>query len=74
MERVAVLWALTRFYFRLVPGNWYRQPPFLPTPPAQYVRWRLRTAYGARRPPWSDVLRDLWQFGEWLRSFDKNLN
>ena len=26
--------------------DWYRRPPFLPLPPADYVRWRLHTAYG----------------------------
>lgn len=26
--------------------DWYRRPPFLPIPPASYLRWRLETAYG----------------------------
>jgi len=26
--------------------DWYRRPPFLPLPPASYMRWRLDTAYG----------------------------
>lgn len=26
--------------------DWYRRPPFLPLPPASYLRWRLDTAYG----------------------------
>lgn len=26
--------------------NWYRRPPFLPIPPASYLRWRMETAYG----------------------------
>jgi hypothetical protein len=25
---------------------WYAKPPFLPLPPASYMRWRLETAYG----------------------------
>jgi len=25
---------------------WYRRPPFLPVPPASYMRWRMETAYG----------------------------
>ena len=66
------MWALARFYFRLIPRDWYRQPPFIPVPPAAYIRWRLRTAYGKHQPRWSHVLRDVWQFGEWLRAFDKN--
>jgi hypothetical protein len=26
--------------------DWYRRAPFLPLPPADYVEWRLHTAYG----------------------------
>jgi hypothetical protein len=26
--------------------GWWRHPPFLPLPPASYLRWRLDTAYG----------------------------
>jgi len=26
--------------------DWYRRPPFLPLPSAQYLRWRMETAYG----------------------------
>jgi hypothetical protein len=26
--------------------DWFRRPPFLPVPPADYMRWRLHTAYG----------------------------
>ncbi len=26
---------------------WYRRPPFLPLPPAGYLKWRLDTAFGA---------------------------
>jgi hypothetical protein len=38
---------------------WYREPPFLPLPPAEYVRWRMLTAYGdeAAVPSVEDVLR-----------------
>jgi hypothetical protein len=72
MKHVAIFWALTRFYFRLIPRDWYRRLPFLPVPPAGYIRWRLRTAYGKHRPAWPDMLRDVWQFGDWLRTFNKN--
>jgi hypothetical protein len=71
MGPLAIVWALTRFYCRVIPRDWYRKPPFLPVPPASYVAWRMRTAYGNQRPPWREVLRDLWQFGGWLRTFDK---
>jgi hypothetical protein len=26
--------------------DWWRRAPFLPLPPAEYVEWRLHTAYG----------------------------
>lgn len=26
--------------------GWWRRPPFLPLPPADYMRWRMDTAYG----------------------------
>jgi hypothetical protein len=71
VKHVAIAWALVRFYFRLTPHDWYRKPPFVPFPPPMYIRWRLRTAYGKHRPPWSGVLHDLWQFGDWLRTFNK---
>lgn len=29
--------------------DWFRRPPFLPIPPADYMRWRLHTAYGDER-------------------------
>jgi hypothetical protein len=39
--------------------RWYREPPFLPLPPPEYVRWRMYTAYGDEKavPPAEDVLR-----------------
>ncbi|HEX6308227.1 MAG TPA: hypothetical protein VFZ69_08575 [Longimicrobiales bacterium] len=36
--------------------GWYRRPPFLPLPPADYVAWRLHTAYGEEGEPRSDEL------------------
>jgi hypothetical protein len=69
MKHVSIAWALVRFYFRMMPRDWYRRPPFLPLPPRKYVQWRLRTAYGSHRPPWPEVLHDMWQYGDWLRTF-----
>ena len=69
LKHFAIAWALLRFYFRLTPSDWYRKPPFIPVPPRTYINWRLRTAYGKYRPSWQEVLRDLWQFGDWLRTF-----
>lgn len=41
--------------------GWYRRPPFLPLPPASYLRWRLDTAYGDPEavPPEADTIRYL---------------
>jgi hypothetical protein len=41
--------------------DWYRRAPFLPLPPADYVAWRLHTAYGSEDaiPPAKDLARYL---------------
>lgn len=41
--------------------DWYRRLPFLPLPPASYMRWRLETAYGdpQARPSDDEVSRYL---------------
>jgi hypothetical protein len=70
MKHFGIAWALLRFYFRLIPRDWYRSWPFLPLAPREYLQWRLRTAYGKHRPPIREILRDLWQYGDWLRTFD----
>jgi hypothetical protein len=45
--------------------DWYRRAPFLPVPPADYLRWRMFTAYGDEHavPPLEDVVR----FARWRR-------
>lgn len=37
---------LVRVSWRFRSRRWYRQFPFLPLPDADYLRWRLHTAYG----------------------------
>jgi hypothetical protein len=39
--------------------GWYRRPPFLPLPPADYLRWRMDTAYGDpdASPPAAELAR-----------------
>jgi len=51
-DLASLAWAMRR-------RRWYREPPFLPLPPPEYVRWRMLTAYGDERavPPVEDVLR-----------------
>jgi hypothetical protein len=45
--------------------GWYRRPPFLPLPPAEYLRWRMYTAFGdeAALPDAAEVLR----YARWRR-------
>lgn len=31
--------------------DWWRRPPFLPLPDAEYLRWRAATAYGTPDAP-----------------------
>jgi hypothetical protein len=73
-RHLKIAWALARLYCRTVERRWYRRPPFLPLPPRTFLRWRLRTAYGAHRPPWTEILRDLWRFGDWLARFPAENN
>ncbi|MGH7448292.1 MAG: hypothetical protein ACREK1_12270 [Longimicrobiales bacterium] len=42
--RLVLLLAGAAWRFRAT--DWYRRAPFLPLPPAEYVEWRLHTAYG----------------------------
>jgi hypothetical protein len=50
---------LLRVAWRFRARGWWRRPPFLPIPPAEYVRWRMYTAYGDEGaiPPAADVER-----------------
>ncbi len=61
--RVAI--DLIRLVWAFRARGWYRQPPFLPIPPSEYVRWRMHTAYGDEDaiPPVGDVIR----FARWRR-------
>jgi hypothetical protein len=45
--------------------GWWRQPPFLPLPNREYLRWRMYTAYADEHavPPVDDVVR----FARWRR-------
>ena len=50
---------LLRVAWRFRRRRWYRRFPFLPLPAADYVRWRMHTAYGDHDavPPADDVIR-----------------
>jgi hypothetical protein len=57
-DLLSLAWAMRR-------RAWWTHAPFLPLPPAEYVRWRMYTAYGDEHavPPLQDVLR----FARWRR-------
>jgi hypothetical protein len=52
VDLVALAWSMRR-------RRWFREPPFLPLPPPEYLRWRMLTAYGDEDavPPVDDVIR-----------------
>jgi hypothetical protein len=56
---------LVRLAWSFRARDWYRQAPFLPFPPREYLRWRMFTAYGDEHavPPLDDVIR----FARWRR-------
>jgi hypothetical protein len=60
-----VAWDLLSLAWAMRMRGWYRTPPFLPVPPAEYLRWRMHTAYGdeSALPPPRDVLR----YARWRR-------
>jgi hypothetical protein len=60
-------WVGIRQALVLAPPGWWRRPPFLPLPAAEYLRFRLQTAYGGagdQAPAPADVLDYL----RWVRA------
>ena len=64
-----VAWDLVCLAWSMRRRAWYREPPFLPLPPLEYVRWRMYTAYGDENavPSVEDVIR----FARWRRKLLK---
>lgn len=48
--------------------NWWRRPPFLPLPTAEYLRLRLLTQYGDERATLTPD--DLVRYLTWRRAWD----
>lgn len=46
LSRPRLLLLLLGTAWRFRRRGWYRQAPFLPLPPDDYMRWRLHTAFG----------------------------
>jgi hypothetical protein len=66
LVRPSTAGALVRVAWRFRRRGWWRRFPFLPLPAADYLRWRMLTAYGDENavPPADDVIR----FARWATS------
>lgn len=61
------LWGTAvRQVFRLAPAGWWRRPPFLPLPPAEYVAMRATIQYGD--PKHSLEVEDLLKYLSWCKA------
>jgi hypothetical protein len=67
VRRPGLWWTATRQVLRMARRRWWTQPPFLPVPDRNYVRFRLETAYGMSEPRAADVVRYL----EWCRTSER---
>lgn len=61
--RPRLLASMARAAWRFRARGWWRQPPFLPVPPREYLEWRMHTAYGdeGREP----TVRELGRYLRW---------
>lgn len=66
------LWATAvRQARRTARPGWWRQPPFAPVPPAEYLHFRLVTQYGETdRPP---APGDVVDYLAWCRDWERSL-
>jgi hypothetical protein len=55
---------------RTIPARWWRHRPFLPLPDANYLRYRVETAYGTMGAP---TARDVEAYLAWCRTSDRSL-
>jgi len=54
--RPRLWWPALRQLARIARPQWWRRAPFLPVPPAGYLRFRLETAYGSVTAPPRDLV------------------
>lgn len=52
---------------RLAEPGWWRRPPHLPLPPADYLRFRMVTNYGGTRPTPRQLAGDVTTYLAWCR-------
>lgn len=62
MPAAAAAWRFRR-------TGWYRHPPFLPLPPAAYMRWRMHTAFGNELA--QPTIKDLEAYLKWTAWMQK---
>ena len=63
LRRPRLLTQLAGAAWRFRRSGWYRRPPFLPLPSADYLHWRLHTAFGDEQvEPSAD---DLQKYLDW---------
>jgi hypothetical protein len=55
---------------RLARPRWWRRPPFLPVPDADYLRFRFETQYGTAPGVRPDP-RDVVSYLEWCRQAER---
>ena len=65
VRRPALVPALLAAAWRFRRRGWYRVPPFLPLPPADYLDWRMHTAYGEEAV--APDARELARYLRWSR-------
>ncbi len=56
---------------RLARHGWWREPPYLPVPPEEYLRFRMVTNYGGDGDPAAATGRDLVAYLEWCRAWPR---
>lgn len=67
-RRPSVLLHVIRAAWAFRARGWYRRPPFLPLPPASYLRWRMETAFGdADAHPGDDAMARYFAWGTRMR-------
>ena len=64
------LWVTAvRQVVRIAPRHWWRRPPFLPLPEADYLRFRMETQYGTEQAAIDPA--DLIVYLRWCRHPDR---
>jgi hypothetical protein len=58
---------------RIAPARWWREPPYLPVPDAEYLRFRLATQYGgdAATTVGEPDPHDVVEYLEWCRAMGR---